>query len=163
LTGQPIDGLERFAALPGRKVVIGRFPELSRKVPDALVLERLPGPDDLPDHAADWVLPGADAVAITASALGNLTLPRLIELARGAPIALIGPGTSLTPALHAYGVDLLSGFVIEDVERAARIVAEGGAVKALKPYGRRVTLAAPALTEPEASPIRHAAAKQSAG
>ncbi len=154
LAGQPVDGLERFAAYPGRKMVIGRFPELARKLPDAVVIERLPGPDDLPDNAADWVLPGADAVAVTASALGNLSLPRLIEVSRGARIALIGPGTPLTPRLHAYGIDLLSGFVIEDVERAARIVAEGGAVKALKPFGRRVTLAAEAAAHAEGERAR---------
>lgn len=145
LFGVAANGLELFAALPGRKVVVGRFPELAKHLPDALVIERVPGPDDLPEGAAEWALPAADAIAITASALGNLSLPRLLALSRGARVALIGPGTPLAPQLHAYGIDVLSGLVIEDTERAARAIAEGAAVKALKACGRYVTLvAAPA-------------------
>lgn len=142
LAGSNANGLELFAETPGRKLVIGRFPELTKRLPDALVLERVPGPSELPAHAADWTLPRADAVAITASALGNLTLPRLLELSAHARVALIGPGTPLAPQLHAYGIEWLSGFVIEDVERAVQAVAEGGAVRALKGCGRLVTLAA---------------------
>ncbi|HEY6335552.1 MAG TPA: DUF2478 domain-containing protein [Alphaproteobacteria bacterium] len=142
LVGTNANGLELFAETAGRKFVVGRFPELSRRVPDAVVLERLPGPGDLPAHAADWVLPEADAIAITASALGNLTLPRLLELRRDGRVALVGPGTPLTERLHAYGIAWLSGFVVEDAGRAASIIAEGGATKALKACGRRVTLAA---------------------
>lgn len=142
LVGSNANGLELFAETPGRKLVVGRFPELAKRLPDALVLERMPEPTELPAHAADWALPQADAVAITASALGNLTLPHLLGLSAHARVALIGPSTPLAPQLHAYGIEWLSGLVIEDAERAARAVAEGGAVKALKSCGRLVTLAA---------------------
>jgi uncharacterized protein (DUF4213/DUF364 family)/nucleoside-triphosphatase THEP1 len=145
LSGLAANGLDLFAQVPGRKIVIGRFPELAQRVPDALVIERAPGPEDRPEHAADWLLPEAAAVAITASALGNLTLPHLIDRCRGAHVALIGPGTPLAPQLHDYGVAVLAGFVVEKPEAAARAVAEGGAAKALKACGRPVTLAA--LTE----------------
>ncbi len=140
LAGAAVNGLDHIARLPGRKLVIGRFPELERRIPDARVIERAPGPGDLPEAAADWLLGAADAVAVTASALGNLTLPRLLSSASGARMALVGPGTPLSPQLHAYGIEVLSGLVIEDGERAARAVAEGGAVKALKACGRQVTL-----------------------
>jgi uncharacterized protein (DUF4213/DUF364 family)/nucleoside-triphosphatase THEP1 len=157
LAGSAANGLELFAGLPGRKAVVGRFPALTKRLPDALVLERLPGAGELPAHAADWLLPGIDALAVTASSLGNLTLPRLLELAQGARVALIGPGTPLAPALHAYGVELLSGTVIVDGERAARAVAEGGAVEALKACGRMVTLAATSAGEHTERGLRHAA------
>jgi len=146
--GIAANGLELFAKASGRKIVVGRFPELAKRVPDAMVLERLPQPGEFPSHAADWLLPEADAIAVTASALGNLTLPRLLELRRDARVALVGPGTPLCAQLHSYGIEWLSGFVIEDSERAARVVAEGGAVKALKACGRRVTLAEEHLMEP---------------
>ncbi|HYB09078.1 MAG TPA: DUF2478 domain-containing protein [Alphaproteobacteria bacterium] len=142
LVGASANGLDLFAETTGRKFVIGRFPELSTRIPAAIVLERVPGPGDLPAHAADWVLPEADAIAITSSALGNLTLPHLLDLRRDARVALVGPGTPLTGRLHAYGVTWLSGFIVEDAGRAASIVAEGGATKALKACGRRVTLVA---------------------
>ena len=57
-------------------------------------------------------------------------------------IAIVGPSTPLTPRLHAYGIDLLAGLIVEDVEAAARGVAEGGAVGSLKPHARMVTLTA---------------------
>jgi uncharacterized protein (DUF4213/DUF364 family)/nucleoside-triphosphatase THEP1 len=151
--GIPVNGLELFARAPGRKLVVGRFPELAERVGDVLVLELAPGPEDLPAHAADWVFDRADSVAVTASALGNLTLPRLLELACHARVALIGPGTPLTPRLHAYGIAWLSGLVIEDAAQAARIVAEGGAVKALKSCSRRVTLSAEPPDTAEVAPL----------
>ncbi|HUC63760.1 MAG TPA: DUF2478 domain-containing protein [Alphaproteobacteria bacterium] len=153
--GEGANGLELFASLPGRKLVVGRFPEQARRMPDALVIERVPAAGELPAHAADWVLPAADAVAITASALGNLTLPGILERCRGVRAALIGPGTPLTPRLHAYGIDWLSGLVIEDADLAARAIAEGGAVKALKRCGRMATLARPpARAEPRPARAR---------
>jgi len=156
LAGIALNGLELIARLPGRKAVVGRFPELAKRLGDALVIERVPGPDELPAEAADWVLGGRDAVALTASSLVNLTLPRLVELSRGACVALVGPGTPLTPRLHAYGIDVLSGLVIENGERALRVIAEGGTMKALKACGRLVTLAAPSLDLAESRPVRRA-------
>ena len=64
----------------------------------------------------------------------------LIAAAPQARFALVGPSTPLTPRLHGYGADLLAGMVIEDARKAARIVAEGGSVKALKTVARMVTL-----------------------
>lgn len=150
LEGVAENGLDLLAAVPGKKIVVGRFPELAKRIPGAAVLERVPGPDDFPSHASDWIMGAANAVAITASAFGNLTLPHLLELSAHAKVALVGPGTPLDPRLHAYGITWLSGFVVEDAERAARVVAEGGATKALKGCGRLVTLAAepPAASKP---------------
>jgi uncharacterized protein (DUF4213/DUF364 family)/nucleoside-triphosphatase THEP1 len=141
--GDDANGLELFAALPGRKLVVGRFPEQARRMPDAVVIERLPAAGEFPAHAADWILPRAEAVAITASALGNLTLPGILERTWGARVALIGPGTPLTARLHAYGIEWLSGLVIEDADAAARAVAEGGAVQALKRCGRMASVLRP--------------------
>ena len=57
-------------------------------------------------------------------------------------VALVGPGTPLAPALHAYGIESLSGLIIEDPAAAAKLIAEGGSVSALKRLGRQVTLTA---------------------
>jgi uncharacterized protein len=121
-------------------VVVGRFPRLDETLPQARVLERDPGPADYPDAAADWLLPDADAVLITASTLSNHSLPGLITRAPWGAVALIGPGTPLTPRLRDYGVARLSGFVVEDIEGAAAAIQAGGGAAAFRPCGRRVRL-----------------------
>jgi uncharacterized protein (DUF4213/DUF364 family) len=125
-------------------VVIGRFPDLDRKLPGALVIEREPGPGDLPETAAPWVLPGADTVVVTASTLANRSLPGILLQAAGAKVTLIGPGTPLTPRLFDYGIDRLAGFVVTDPAGAAQVVAAGGVAADLKRFGRRVSLVRPA-------------------
>lgn len=123
-----------------RTVIVGRFPELARKQPGAVVLEKHPGPDDLPADAAPYVVPGADQFVITASAWSNGTLAGLLRLATESRVTLVGPGAPLARALHAYGIQRLAGFVVEDRARTRDVIAADGGVKAFKPYGRQVML-----------------------
>jgi uncharacterized protein (DUF4213/DUF364 family) len=118
--------------LAGRRVVvIGRYPgldALAREL-DLTVLERQPGPDDLPDPACEYLLPAADWVFLTASSLANKTFPRLAELARNATTVLMGPGTPWLPDLAEFGIDYLAGVHITDPEQLRRTVAEGGGTR----------------------------------
>ena len=118
--------------LAGRRVVvIGRYPgldALAREL-DVTVLERQPGPGDLPDPACEYLLPQADWVFLTASSLANKTFPRLAELARGATTVLMGPGTPWLAELAAFGIDHLAGVGITDPEQLRRTVAEGGGTR----------------------------------
>ncbi|WP_420404622.1 Rossmann-like domain-containing protein [Nisaea sp.] len=123
-----------------RTVIVGRFPDLARKRPGAVVLEKYPGPDDLPADAAPYVIPGTDHLVVTSSAWSNGTLAGLLRLASGSRVTLVGPGTPLQPALHAYGIQRLAGFVVADRERTREVIAAGGGVKAFKPHGRQVVL-----------------------
>ncbi len=102
-----------------------------------------PGEGQHPEAACDWLLPGAEAVAITASAFANRTLPRLLRVATGARVAMIGPGTPLTPRLFAYGLESLAGFVAVDRDAVARVIAGGGGSRDFHPHGRMVTLHRP--------------------
>ncbi|MBM3573071.1 MAG: hypothetical protein FJX52_12075 [Alphaproteobacteria bacterium] len=144
LIGSPANGLDLLArtAGVGRTVCIGRFPDLGRYLPDALIVEREPRPGEYAEHAAVELLPGAARVAITASALFDGSADRLIGLARGAHIALIGPSTPLAPMLHDWEIGILAGLVIDDAEVAAQVAMEAGAVRALKRAGRYVALCA---------------------
>jgi uncharacterized protein (DUF4213/DUF364 family) len=118
--------------LEGRNVVvIGRYPGM-----EALgsrcrltVLERSPGPGDLPDSACEYVLPEADWVFITASSLTNKTFPRLAELSRAARTVLMGPTLPWLAEFADYGIDYLAGVEVADSEALRRIVAEGGGVR----------------------------------
>jgi uncharacterized protein (DUF4213/DUF364 family) len=142
LTGPDTNGLELLAQSDrsGRTVVIGRFPDLERSLPGAIVIEREPRQGEYPEAAATELLPGAARVGITASALFDGSADRLIRLARGARIAIIGPSTPLAPGLHDLGIAVLAGLVVDNVAEAARAVVEAGAVKALKRCGRFVAL-----------------------
>jgi uncharacterized protein (DUF4213/DUF364 family) len=114
-----------------RVVVVGRYPGL-----DALarhcrltVLERNPGPADLSDPAAEYVLPEAEWVFLTASSLTNKTFPRLAELSAGARTVLMGPTLPWLPEFADYGIDYLAGVEVLDAAALRRTVAEGGGVR----------------------------------
>lgn len=118
--------------LAGRRVVIvGRYPGL-----DALdlgwdlsVLERNPGAGDLPDPAAEFCLPQADWVFLTATSLINKTFPRLAELSRYATLVLMGPTVPWIGALRDWGVDYLAGVRVTDRTLLRQTIAEGGGTR----------------------------------
>jgi uncharacterized protein (DUF4213/DUF364 family) len=140
LAAEPVNGLDAFDRAEGRFVVVGAFPGVAERLPGAAIIDRRPAPGQYPEHAAEWLLPGADAVLITASTLANRTLPRLLDLARCGRVALVGPGAALTPRLFSYGVEVTSGLVALDADGLARTVAEGGGVRDLKRHCRPATL-----------------------
>lgn len=118
--------------LEGRNVVVvGRYPGMEALAERCrlTVLERNPGPGDLPDSAAEYVLPAADWVFITASSLTNKTFPRLAELSRAARTVLMGPTLPWLAEFADYGIDYLAGIEVADPEALRRIVAEGGGVR----------------------------------
>jgi uncharacterized protein (DUF4213/DUF364 family) len=139
LVGEDVNGLDLMPT-EGRVVVVGAFPRLAERIPHSMVVERDPREGEFPEHAVDWLLPGADALLATGSTLANGSLPRLLQLAAGAEVALVGPSVTLSPRLFDHGVTILSGLVAEDVEGMARMVAEGGGGGAVKRFGRQVTL-----------------------
>lgn len=145
MTGCPVSSHDQTNAftyyseqLSGKKVaVIGRFPDLDQlqQICELSVIERRPGPDDLPDPACEYILPQQDFVFITGTTLINKTLPRLLQLAsRSSRVILVGPSTPLTPRLFAYGIATLAGSVITDA-RAWPFVQQGGGGMAIFEHG----------------------------
>jgi uncharacterized protein (DUF4213/DUF364 family) len=112
-------------------VIIGRYPgiERYRKHMQLTVLERQTQEGDLPDAAAEFLLPQADWVFITASAITNKTFPRLAELASQAKTVLMGPTTPWLPQLHEFGIDYLAGVEVMDGQALLQTVAQGGGVR----------------------------------
>lgn len=139
------DGLTPLTTdAPGPTVVIGRFPGLPEKLPDALVIEKNPGPHDLPAEAADNLIPGCGELFMTASTFVTATTESLLALNEGqAPVTIVGPGTPLSRNLHAYGVDRLAGFVLTDIAAARQVISEAGGAKQLRPHGQLCTLMKP--------------------
>ena len=134
------DGLDVAAGFERPLTVIGRFPGLAERIDDHRVVERHPAPGEYPESAAGWLLAESGGVVITASTLVDHSLVGLLPSCRHAKVCMVGPGTPLAPSLHAYGVHVLAGMVAEDADGAARTIAEGGSVRALKRYCRLVTI-----------------------
>ncbi len=116
-----------YDELAGKRVcVVGHFPFLERRIHDICdfsILERQPHNGDYPDTACEYMLPQADYVFITGSALTNKTMPRLLQLSKNAKTTLVGTSVPLAPALFDYNVDCLAGFMPTDNEGCWRIAA----------------------------------------
>lgn len=107
-----------------RTVVVGHFRGIE-DLGEVTVLERDPRGADLPDSACEYVLPAAELVAITGSALVNKTLPRLLALARGAQVHLVGPTATPAPGVYPACVAGVAGSAVVDPEPLWRSVCVG--------------------------------------
>lgn len=143
VTGAEGNALALLGAGAERPVVVGRFPGAERHFHGLRVIERTPRAGEYPPEAAPELFADADLVVITASTLGNGTLPGLLAHPRPGRTVLLGPGTPLAPVLFRHGIDALAGSVVTDRDGAVRAVAEGGAAAALRPHLRMVTLSRP--------------------
>lgn len=112
-------------------VVIGHYPGIERYQAQMqlTVLERQPQIGDLPDAAAEFLLPKADWVFLTASSIPNKTFPRLAELSSNAKTVLMGPTVPWLPQLHEFGIDYLAGVEVVDADALYHTAAQGGGVR----------------------------------
>ncbi|MGC8816720.1 MAG: Rossmann-like domain-containing protein [Candidatus Hadarchaeum sp.] len=112
-----------------RIVMVGHFPDakdLRKTAKEVWVLERNPQPGDLPDTAAEYLIPKADVVAITGSAIINKSLERLLELSRGKFTVILGPSTPMSEVLFDYGADVLAGVRVKNPAGVMRKISQGG-------------------------------------
>jgi uncharacterized protein len=125
-----------------RVALVGHFPfvdHLHTQVKTLWVLEQQPRGDDLPAEAAAQVVPQADVLAITGTALINHTFETLMTLRQpGAWVLVLGPSTPLSPVLFDHGVHVLSGAVVEDVDAVLRGVSQGANFRQLHRQGVRL-------------------------
>ena len=109
--------------------LIGHFPfipQLRQAVKQLWVIEQRPAEDEYPAEAASQLLPQAEVVAITGSALINHTLDSLLDLVQpGATVMILGPSTPLSPLLFDYGATILSGTHVVDEAAVLRTVGQG--------------------------------------
>ena len=112
-----------------RIAVVGHFPfipKVRESAKELWVIEKNPKEDDFGEAEADNLIPQADVVAITGTALTNHTLDHLLELCSpGAYVILLGDTAPLSPILFDYGVDALSGTKVVDPDLALRCVSQG--------------------------------------
>lgn len=112
-------------------VIIGRYPgiEVYAKQLNLTIIERQPQGNDLPDPAAEFLIPEADWVFITASSITNKTFPRLAALAKNATTVLMGPTLPWMPQWHEFDINYLAGIEIVDPVKLSQTAAEGGGVR----------------------------------
>lgn len=119
-----------------RVAVVGHFPFVDRLRESAAhlwVLERRPKPGDVGADEAPVILPQADVVAITGTAFINHTVDSLLKLCRpDSLVVVLGPTAPLSPVLFEYGVDVVSGARVVDVDLALRYVAEGATFRQIR-------------------------------
>lgn len=127
--------------------MVGNFKPLVERMgenaPELYVFERKPQEGNVyPDWAAEQILPEVDVAMITGTAVINKTIDHLIELSKNArEIAILGPSTPMAPQVFKKrGVTLLSGMVVEDIEKALKIISQGGGTRKLNKVSRKVNL-----------------------
>jgi uncharacterized protein len=113
--------------------LVGHFPfipQLQQSAGQLWVIEQNPAQDEFPAGAAPEILPEADLVAITGTALINRTMEDLLKLCSPeATVMVLGPSTPLSPLLYDYGVDILSGTRVVDEAAVLRTVGQGASFK----------------------------------
>jgi len=116
-------GRDRNVALVGHFPFI---PRLREQVGQLWVIEQRPAEGEHPAPAAADLIPQADVVALTGSALINGTLDGLLALCRpDALVMVLGPSTPLSPVLFAHGATLISGTRVVDEAAVLRTVGQG--------------------------------------
>ncbi len=137
------NGLDVFSGIKEPVTVLGRFPGLDKRLRDPRIIEREPREGEYSTSEMAHHIGESGAVIITASTLTNGSLPGVLEHCAGKRVSLVGPGTTLAPTLFEFGIEILAGTLVHDVDGAVGAVAQGGAVRALRPHCRFVTLRRP--------------------
>jgi len=125
--GNVFDHVLRIAQ--GKTVtVIGRFPwneQIAQVAGQAYLLEIDPQPGEFPYYACEELVPASDLVVITATALINKTLPRLLELSKHATAVVLGPSTPMNDVLFRYGASMLGGVRVTHPDALLASVMQG--------------------------------------
>ncbi len=142
---QDINAAEVIAHHGKSKTValVGHFPfipQLRTQVGRLWVIEQKPAEDEYPAEAAVDLIPQADVVAITGSAIINHTLDGLLSLCPPHALVLVlGPSTPLSPILFQHGVDILSGVRVTDENAVLLTIGQGASFRQVQGV-RLVTL-----------------------
>ncbi|MFP3975443.1 MAG: Rossmann-like domain-containing protein [Dehalococcoidia bacterium] len=115
--------------------IIGHYPwipKLRGIARNLWIIEQSPRDDDLPEEAAEDILPQCDVIGMTGTSLINHTFEHLMELARGKFVVMVGPTSPLSPVLFDWGVDVIGGARVIDQDQAIRSIAEGATFRQVR-------------------------------
>lgn len=126
-----------------RVAVVGHFPfipRIKKSLKELWVIEKNPHESDVGEAEADNLIPRADVVAITGTALTNHTMQHLLGLCNPqAFVIALGDTAPLSPILFDYGLNAISGTRVNDTDLALRCVSQGANFRQIKGV-KRLTL-----------------------
>jgi uncharacterized protein (DUF4213/DUF364 family) len=124
--------------------VVGHFPFIPRIREHAnhlWVIEKNPREGDYSEEEADNLIPSADVVAITGTAVTNHTIEHLLGLCdEKAFVLMLGDTTPLSPVLFDYGLDALAGTRVVKPDQALSCVSQGANFRQIKGVHRLTML-----------------------
>jgi uncharacterized protein (DUF4213/DUF364 family) len=116
--------------------IVGHFPftpRLKELASELWVIEKNRREGDLPEAEAENVIPRADVVGITGTALTNHTVEGLLKLCRPqAFVVILGDTAPLSPVLFDHGIDAIAGTRVTDPELALRCVSQGATYRQIR-------------------------------
>ena len=126
-----------------RIAVVGHFPfipkvrECSKEL---WVIEKNPKEGDFGEAEAENLIPRADVVAITGTAITNHTMDHLLELCHPrAYIIALGDTAPLSPILFDHGLNAISGTRVMNAQLALRCVSQGANFRQIRGV-KRITM-----------------------
>lgn len=126
-----------------RVVIVGHFPfipMLRGIVQDLWVIEKNPQDGDFGEADAQRLIPQADIVAITGSAITNHTIDQLLMFCDSkAFVLLLGDTTPLSPVLFDFRIDAVSGTKVVDEDLVLRCISQGATFRQIRGT-RRLTM-----------------------
>ena len=108
--------------------IFGRFPfnqDIASIAKHVYLLETEPYKNELPPFASEEVVPKSDVVVVTATALINKSLPRILELACNKQCIVLGPSTPMNEVLFNFGANFLAGVRVIDSESLISCIMQG--------------------------------------
>jgi uncharacterized protein (DUF4213/DUF364 family) len=119
-----------------RVAIVGHFPfvtALRDTVKELWVIENNPKPGDLPAERAADLIPRADVVGITGTAVTNHTLESLLALCKpNSYVVILGDSAPLSELFFECGVDAVAGTRVFDPDLALKCVSQGANYRQIK-------------------------------
>ena len=119
-----------------RIAIVGHFPfipKIQKIAKEVWVIEKNPNIGDFNESDAEVLIPGADLVAITGTAVTNHTIGKLLGYCKpNAYVIMIGDSAPLSPILFDYGVDAISGTKVVNALVTLRCVSQGANFRQIK-------------------------------
>ena len=123
-----------------RIAIVGHFPFIPKLRPIAKelwIIEKNPEEGDFTEADAENLIPKADVVGITGTAITNHTIDHLLDLCSAeAYIVVLGDTAPLSSILFDHGIDAVCGTKVINSQLALRCVSEGATFRQIKGTSR---------------------------
>ena len=131
-------GKDRNIAIIGHFPFIPKLRGVARKL---WVIEKNPKPGDYTEEEGRDLIPRADVLAITGTAITNHSIEDLLKLKKKDSFTVVlGDSAVLSPVLFNYGVDAVAGTKVTDIDLALKCVSQGANFRQIKGTKRLVML-----------------------